>query len=101
MQLYFADENYNFVDSLVPTASDIIGEAPVDGEGKVNGRKTQVTTFTMEKNQYNAMAKKVRHAVIRGQLKSSGTGSVKIQSSNSLIVKLAFRFKLNVAQTNL
>jgi hypothetical protein len=101
VQLYFADENFNVVDSLVPTASDIIGEAPVDAQGKVNGRKTQVTTFTMEKDQYNAMAKKVRHAIIKGELKSSGTGSVKIQSSNNLIVKLAFRFKLNVEQTNL
>ncbi len=101
VQLYFADENYNFIDSLVPTASDIIAEAPVDGSGCVNGRKSQITTFTMEQAQYNAMAKKVRYAVVRGELKSSGTGSIKIQSSNSLLVKLAFRFKLNVSSTDL
>jgi hypothetical protein len=101
VQLYFADENYNFVDSLVPTAGDIIGEAPVDAFGSVNGRKQAVTTFAMTHDHYNAMVPKVRHALIRGRLKTSGTGDIKIQSSNNLIVKLAFRFTLNVSSTDL
>jgi hypothetical protein len=101
VQLYFCDQNFNFLDSLVPTAQDIIGEAPVDGQGKVNGRKQNVTTFSMTHAQYNAMAPKVKHAIIRGSLKSSGSNSIKIQSSNDLIVKLAFRFKLNVSSTDL
>jgi len=101
VQLFFADASFNFLDSLVPTASDIIGEAPVDGGGHVNGRKSQVTTFSMTHDHYNAMAPHVKYAVIRGSLKSSGSNSVKIQSSNNLIVKLAFRFKLNVSSTDL
>jgi len=101
VQLYFADENYNFIDSLVPTTSDIVAQAPVDGDGKVTGRSSAVTTFTMEKAEYNAMAPRVRYAVVRARLKTSGNSTIKILSSNNLIVKLAFRFKLNVSSTDL
>ncbi len=101
VQLYFADESYNVLDSLVPTTSDILGQAPVDGTGVVNGRTQAITKFEMDHNRYMAMAPKVRYAIIRGNLKTSGTGDVKILSSNNLIVKLAFRFKLNVSQTDL
>lgn len=101
VQLYFADANYNLLDSLVPTADDIIGEAPVDADGKVTGRTQKVTTFKMTKTQYNNMAPNVRWAVIRGSLKTSGNSTIKILSSNSLKVKLAFRFKLNVSSTDL
>jgi hypothetical protein len=101
VQLYFADENYNYIDSLVPTASDIVAEAPVDANGHVTGRSSAITTFTMEHSEYNAMAPKVRYAVIRGTLKTSGSNDIKILSSNNLIVKLAFRFKLNVSSTDL
>ena len=101
VQLYFADANYNFIDSLVPTTNDIIGEAPVDANGKVNGRKQAITKFEMTHAEYNAMAPKVRYAVLRGRLKTSGASDIKIQSSNNLIVKLAFRFSLNVSSTDL
>jgi len=101
VQLYFADENYNFIDSLVPTASDIVAQAPVDVNGRVTGRSSAVTTFTMEKSEYNAMAPRVKYAVIRARLKTSGNSTIKILSSNNLIVKLAFRFKLNVSSTDL
>lgn len=101
VQLYFADENYNFVDSLMPTASDIVGEAPVNSNGHVTGRTSAVTTFEMEHNEYNALAPKVRYAIVRARLKTSGSSDIKILSSNNLIVKLAFRFKLNVSSTDL
>lgn len=106
VQLYFADSNYNFVDSLVPGTDDIIAEAPVDATGKVTGRKQAVTKFVMTHDEYNTMAPKVRYAVIRGRLKSSentpgAKTDIKIQSSNNLIVKLAFRFTLNVSSTDL
>ncbi len=101
VQLYFADENYNFVDSLMPTVSDIVAEAPVDIKGHVTGRSQAVTTFSMEHDQYNAMAPKVKYAVVRARLKTSGSSDVKILSSNNLVVKLAFRFKLNVSSTDL
>jgi hypothetical protein len=100
VQLYFADENYNVIDSLVPTVNDIIAEAPVDANGQVTGRTSAVTKFEMTHDEYNAMAPKVRHALLRGQLKTSGPGDIKIQSSNNLIVKLAFRFSLNVSSTD-
>ncbi len=101
VQLYFADENYNFLDSLVPTTNDVLGQAPVDANGQVNGRTKAITNFEMSREEYNRMAPKVKYAVMRGQLKSSGPGDVKIQSSNNLILKLAFRFKLNVSSTDL
>jgi hypothetical protein len=101
VQLYFADENYNFIDSLIPTVDDVLGQAPVDANGQVNGRKQAITNFVMSREEYNRMAPRVRYAVMRGQLKSSGAGDVKIQSSNNLILKLAFRFTLNVSSTDL
>lgn len=101
VQLYFADANYQVLDSLVSSSGDIIGEAPVDANGKVTGRIEKVSTFNMTHDEYNAMAPRVRYALIRGELKSSGTSSVKIQSTNNMKVKLAFRFKLNVSQTDL
>lgn len=81
VQVYFADANYTILDSLVSTGGDIIGEAPVDAQGKVTGRTEKVSVFNMTHDEYNAMAPKVRHALIRGQLKSSGSNSIRIQSS--------------------
>lgn len=101
IQLYFADENYNVIDSLVPTTDDIIGQAPVNGDGVVSGRKQAITKFVMERSRYNMMAPKTRFAIIKGNLKTSGTNSIKILSANNLIVKLAFRFTLNVSSTDL
>ncbi len=101
VQLYFADSNYNFLDSLVPTVDDIIAEAPVDANGQVTGRTAAVTRFVMTHDEYNAMAPHVKYAVLRGTLKTSGANDIKIQSSNSLIVKLAFRFSLKVSSTDL
>lgn len=101
IQLYFADANYNFLDSLVPTADDIVGEAPVDANGHVTGRTQKTTDFIMSHDQYNAMAPNVRYAVVRGTLKTSGKDDIKILSSNNLNVKLAFRFTLNVSKTDL
>jgi len=98
VQLFFADANYNILDSLVPTTNNIIAEAPVDSTGSVTGRASAITTFVMEHNRYNAMAPNVKYALIRGSLESSGTGDVKILSSNNLIIKLAFRFTLNVSE---
>lgn len=101
VQVYFADVNFTILDSLVSTGGDIIGEAPVDAQGKVSGRTEKVSVFNMTHEEYNAMAPHVRYALIRGQLKSSGSNSIRIQSSNNMKVKLAFRFKLNVSQTDL
>lgn len=101
VQVLFTDENYHVIDSLIDTGGDIIGEAPVSSEGKTTGRVQKVSTFNMTHDEYSAMAPRVRHAIIKGQLKSSGSNSIKILSSNGMVVKLAFRFKLNVATTDL
>lgn len=101
VQLYFADENYKVIDSLIQSADNIIGEAPVDANGVVNGRTSAVTRFIMEHDKYNAMAPKVRHALVRGHMKTSGKGDIKILSSSNLAIKLAFRFTLNVSSTDL
>ncbi len=89
------------MDSIIHSSNNIIGEAPVDANGNVNGRKSAITTFVMQHDEYNAMAPKVRYAFIRGNLKTSGTNDIKILSSNNLLVKLAFRFTLNVSTSNL
>ena len=101
VELYFADANYNILDSLIPSNKDILSEATVDAGGHVTSHSQAISTFTLEHDRYNAMAPKVRYALIHGNLKSSGKGDVKILSSNTLLVKLACRFTLNVSSTQL
>lgn len=102
VQLFFVDANYHILDSLVKNnGDDVVGMAPVDNDGKVMGRTSKVATFYMEHDKYNAMAPNVKYCFIRGRLKTSGAGDIKIYSVDNLIVKLAFRFTLNVSSTNL
>ncbi|NCX95947.1 MAG: hypothetical protein EBX41_05975 [Chitinophagia bacterium] len=100
IQLYFADTNYNVLDSLVKPNENLIPEAPVDADGRTIGQTTQaITYFTMEHDAYNAIARKTRFAFIRGALKSSGNASIKIRSADNLQMKLGLRFMLNMSQT--
>jgi len=46
MQIYFADENLNILDSLYTTNENILAAAPVDGNGEVTGVSGETTVFT-------------------------------------------------------
>jgi hypothetical protein len=101
MQVYFADTNYNILDSLVQTGGGVIGEAPVDASGRVNGTTTATSMFVLSHERYSRMAPRVRFVFTRGNLKSSGSNSIKITNTDKLQVKLGLRFTLKVATTDL
>lgn len=101
MQVYFADTNYNILDSLVQTGGGVIGEAPVDASGRVNGTTTATSMFVLSHERYSRMAPRVRFVFTRGNLKSSGSNSIKITNTDKMQVKLGLRFTLKVATTDL
>ncbi len=101
IQLYFTDNNYNIIDSLIRPNGSVVHEAPVDGNGIVTGTTRAVTTFTMEHASYNAMANKTKYVIIKSNLYTSGTSTVQIHDVNFMNVKLALRFTLDVPQTPL
>lgn len=107
IQLYFTDSANIVLDSLITPQQgtpqqDEIAQAPVDpSSGKVTGTTQQITTFEMDHDRYNAMAPRVRHAFVQGTLKSSGSGTVQIHSSDHIQIKLALRFTLNASTTKL
>ena len=101
LQLYFTDNNYTILDSLIRPNGSIILEAPVDAFGIVTGHTQAVTTFTMEHDAYNAMAAKTKYVIIKSNLYTSGTSTVQIHDVNYMNIKLALRFTLDVPQTPL
>jgi len=101
VQLYFTDEQYNILDSLITPTNNLIAPAPVNANGVVNGYKDAISTFAMEHGRYEKFAGKVRWGLIRGNLKSSGTGDVQIHNTDSLRLKLALRFTLNISPNSL
>ncbi|MEI8278180.1 MAG: hypothetical protein WCG87_00370 [Bacteroidota bacterium] len=97
IQLYFADSAYNILDSLITPTNNLIPQAPVNSSGVVNGSTLATSDFIYDHDRYHIMASKVRYGFIRGNLKSSGTNSVQIHSSDNINIKLGFRFMLNVS----
>lgn len=97
IQLYFVDSSYNILDSLITPTNNLIPEAPVNASGIVTGSTTGTSDFIYDHDRYHKMASKVRFGFIRGNLKSSGTNSVQIHSSDNINIKLGFRFLLNVS----
>lgn len=101
IQLYFADETYHIIDSLVQSGGGVIGQAPVDANGKVNGETTAVSTFTFQHDRYKHMAASVKYVFTRGNLYSSGNNSVKIFNTDNVQIRIGVRFKLKVKTTDL
>ncbi len=95
VQLYFTDSNYVVLDSLITPTTDLIPPAPVDANGIVRDSTSQVTNFLYERNRYMLMASRVRHGIIRGNLLTSGTGSIQMHATDHLKVKTAIRFTLD------
>ena len=95
VQLYFVDSNYVVLDSLVTPSSSLIPPAVVNGYGIVSDSTSQTTNFIYEHARYMAIASRVRHGLVRGNLLTSGTGNVQLHATDHLSVKSAFRFTLN------
>jgi hypothetical protein len=96
MQFYFADSNYVVLDSLVTPNANIIPMAPVNTTGTVNGTAVKTSGFGMDHNRYHQMASKVRYGLVRGNLYSSGPGAIQIHNTDSMAIRMAFKFGLNV-----
>ncbi len=99
VQFYFTDSNYMVLDSLVIPPHDILAEAPVNSLGVVNGSTVSESIFAMNHIRYSKMASKVKHGLIRGNMKSSASGnnvSVQIHSTDNLQIQLSARVKLFV-----
>jgi hypothetical protein len=95
VQLYFTDSNYVILDSLVTPSSSLIPPAIVNGYGIVSDSTSQTTNFVYEHARYMAIASRVRHGLVRGNLLTSGSGNVQLHATDHLSVKSAFRFTLN------
>ena len=98
VQLYFTDSNYVVLDSLVKLAtpnSFLIGPATVNSSGIVTAPNLTTSNFVFEQAHYSAMASRVRHGLVRGNLYTSGTGMIQLHATDHLDVKTAFRFTLN------
>ena len=98
IQLYFADSNHVVLDSLIQTSNDFIPQAPVDANGIVTGTTSSTTDFEIDHDRYQKFASKVKYGFLRGNLKSSGSNSVQIRSSNNIGIKLALRLVLNISK---
>ena len=94
-QVYFTDSNYIVLDSLITPYNNLIAPAIVNSSGIVIGSSVQVTNFIMDKVRYTAMASRIRHGIIRGNLYTSGTGYIQLHATDHLRIKSAFRFTLD------
>ncbi|MFM2223953.1 MAG: hypothetical protein RJA07_155 [Bacteroidota bacterium] len=97
VQLYFADTLNKILDSLIIPTQNLIPQAPVNASGIITSSTTKETIFEMDNNHYKRFNRKVKHAIIRGNLKTSGSNSVQIHSNNYIGIKLAAEIKLHVS----
>jgi hypothetical protein len=100
VQMYFTDSNYVILDSLInpanaPSPYYVVNQAPITPQGIVNGTTVQETKFSLERTRYTAMASRVRHGLVRGNLYTSGMGYIQLFSSNHIDIKTAVMFSLN------
>ncbi len=108
VQLYFTDSTYHILDSLIvplngAQQTNIIAQAPVNANGVVNGSTTAQTIFDMDRTRYKRIASRVRHGLVRGNLKSSSSSSgisIQIHSKDYLRVQLAAHLWLNIKKAN-
>jgi len=100
VQLYFTDSNYVILDSLINPVKGsspyyLISPAAVNSQGIVTSSSTQTTNFIMTQARYTAIASRIRHGIVRGNLLTSGNSFIQLFSTDHLDVKTDFRFQLN------
>ncbi|MFM2048393.1 MAG: hypothetical protein RI955_941 [Bacteroidota bacterium] len=98
VQIYFTDSLHKTLDSLVIPNQFILAEAPVDANGIITGSTSKETTFEMDNTRYRKINTKVRHAIIKGNLKTSSNHSVQIHSSNYIALRLNTDAKLKISK---
>lgn len=99
MQLYFVDDNYLVIDSLISDVNGkIIEAAPIDNTGKSIGSTTKTVDVEMDEARFTRL-KDSRKVIIRSYIASAGDGAqnVKIYSDNFIDVKLGMRVTLKLS----
>lgn len=99
MQLYFVDDNYLVIDSLISNVDEkIINAAPIDNTGKSIGSTTKTVDIVMDEARFTRL-KDSRKVIIRSYIASAGDGAqnVKIYSDNFIDVKLGMRVTLKLS----
>jgi hypothetical protein len=99
MQLYFVDDNYLVIDSLISEVNGkIIEAAPIDNTGKSIGSTTKTVDVEMDEARFTRL-KDSRKVIIRSYIASAGDGAqnVKIYSDNFIDVKLGMRVTLKLS----
>lgn len=98
MQLYFVDEGYNIIDSLITNVNDkVILSAPINSDGKSIGTSTKTVDVKMDETRINRL-KDSQNVIIRSYIASANDGAqnVKIYSDNFLDIKLGMRVTLKL-----
>ncbi|MBX7181028.1 MAG: hypothetical protein K1X82_02860 [Bacteroidia bacterium] len=98
MQLYFVDESYVIIDSLITNVNDkVIVSAPINNDGKSIGTSTKTVDVLMDETRINRL-KDSKNVIIRSYIASANDGAqnVKIYSDNYIDIKLGMRVTLKL-----
>lgn len=98
MQLYFVDESYVIIDSLITNVNDkVIVSAPINSDGKSIGTSTKTVDVLMDETRINRL-KDSKNVIIRSYIASANDGAqnVKIYSDNFIDIKLGMRVTLKL-----
>jgi len=91
IQLYFADENSNIIDSLYTNETNILAAAPVDEFGDITGMPTETTTFaTIDAAKFERI-KDAKKLIVEGAFFTTEAGA-----SNAPIVNLKADQEVNI-----
>lgn len=100
VQIYFTDEAYNKIDSLMTAGqNNIIESGLVDANGEVIQAKKKTTTVPIETNRLQVITSQSKKAIIQATLNTTNNGGtpVKIYSNSNLNIKLGILTKLKVS----
>jgi hypothetical protein len=91
MQLYFLDASNQIIDSLLVGSSLVLPESTVDAQGNVIASATTDVKVKLTRAQYQNIVNKVVKGKLVANLKTSGTTSVKVKSTDAIQVQMAAR----------
>lgn len=96
-QIYFADENYNVLDSLLTDGGNILPGAPVSGPPQyaVTGSVSKITDITLDRKGIDNLIK-AEYLFIQTSISTTDEGLVKFYPENYLGLKLGIISGLNV-----
>lgn len=88
VQMYFADENENIIDSLFVDAENILEPAPVDSNGDVNGQSDKTTYMTIDAAKFSRV-KNAKKLLLEAKFSTSN-------ATNGQMVNIRDNEKVNI-----